>query len=133
MLYLDSSATVKLLVDELESHSLASFLEDSGESLVTSRVGVVELLRVARRIDAEPDRSAALASTLAVVELDEAVERIAVDLDPGLRALDAIHLASAIAARDGEVRGFLCYDRRLSAAAAREGLPVLAPGLQRKS
>lgn len=126
MLYLDSSATVKLLVDEPESQSLSGFLEDSSGSLTTSRVGIIELLRVASRIGAEPGRSAALAATLVVVELDEAVERIALDLDSRLRTLDAIHLASALISRS-KLDAFVCYDQRLAGAATHEGLTVVAP------
>ncbi|MBA3382179.1 MAG: type II toxin-antitoxin system VapC family toxin [Actinobacteria bacterium] len=129
MLYLDSSATVKLLVDEEESPSLARFLGASGDPLVTSRVGVIELHRVARRIGADPDRSNALAVTLGVVEVDDEIESIAIELDPRLRALDAIHLASALMSRE-LLRGFLCYDRRLADAATREGLRVIAPGAE---
>jgi predicted nucleic acid-binding protein len=45
----------------------------------------------------------------------------------GLRAVDAIQLASACAAReaDGECSTFVCADRRLRAAAAAEGFDVL--------
>jgi hypothetical protein len=117
---------VKLLLAEDESESLASFLGGADGPLVTSRVGVVELRRVARRGGASPDRADAQAASLAVIELDAIVEQLAVGLDPDLRALDAVHLASALAAGDG-LRGFVCYDGRLGEAAAREGLTVLAP------
>jgi predicted nucleic acid-binding protein len=44
----------------------------------------------------------------------------------GLRAYDAIHLACALAWKElsGEEMVFACYDRSLSQAAGREGLPV---------
>ena len=45
-----------------------------------------------------------------------------------LRASDAIQLASALSTMGGERIEFACFDRRLSAAAEAEGLPVLAPG-----
>ena len=48
---------------------------------------------------------------------------------PELRALDAIHLASALSSRE-LLGGFVCYDNRLSEAAAREGLAVIAPGAE---
>jgi uncharacterized protein len=118
---------VKLLVVEHESVALASFLERSAEPLVTSRVGVIELHRVARRIRAHPDRSNAVAVTLGVIEIDTGVEAAAIEVDPRLRSLDAIHLASALSSRD-ELHGFVCYDLRLAAAAADAGLAVVAPG-----
>ncbi len=126
MLYLDTSATAKLLIEEPESKALGDFLRSARTPLVTSRVGVVELRRVGRRIDAGADRADALAASLVVVEVDETIERHAIAIDPGLRSLDAIHLATALAAGDS-IDGFVCYDGRLSAAATALGLTVLAP------
>lgn len=128
MLYLDSSATLKLVREEEGSSALAAFLDRVDETLVTSRIGVIELRRVARRGGANPDRADALASALGIIEVDLAVEAIAVSLAAELRALDAVHLASAIAVRDDGLRGFVCYDRRLATAAGREELTVVAPG-----
>jgi predicted nucleic acid-binding protein len=44
-----------------------------------------------------------------------------------LRALDAIHLATALTIK-GDLAAFCCYDRRLSEAASGAGLTVIAPG-----
>ena len=126
MLYLDTSAAAKLLVAEAESASLNAFLCSAAAPLVTSRVGVVELRRVGRKISAGADRADALAATLVVVEVDETVERVAIDLDPALRTLDAIHLATALSTGDA-LQGFVCYDARLAAAASDVGLTVLSP------
>lgn len=126
MLYLDTSATAKLLIEEPESKALGDFLRSARTQLVTSRVGVVELRRIGRRIDAGADRADALAASLVVVELDETIERQAITIDPGLRSLDAIHLATALVAADS-IDGFVCYDVRLAAAATALGLAVLAP------
>ncbi|HEU0304515.1 MAG TPA: type II toxin-antitoxin system VapC family toxin [Gaiellaceae bacterium] len=127
MLYVDTSASVKLLLDEAESGALREYLEASGMLLSTSRVGVIELRRVGRRSGAGADRADAVAATLAVIEVEEVIERTAVTLNPGLRTLDAIHLASALAAEES-LGGFVCYDERLSAAARDAGLTVIAPG-----
>jgi len=56
------------------------------------------------------------------------IRRAAGDLpDPGLRPLDAIHLATALSL--GERCGaFYCYDDRLIAAAREHGLRVSFPG-----
>ena len=126
MLYLDTSATAKLLIEEAESKALGDYLRSAGTPLVTSRVGIVELRRAGRRIDAGADRADALAASLVVVELDETIERRAITIDPGLRSLDAIHLATALAAADS-IDGFVCYDVRLATAATALGLTVLAP------
>jgi len=125
--YVDTSAAVKLLLAEDESEALESFLRNADTPLVTSRIGIVELRRVGRRGGASPDRADALAASLSVIEVDAAIERLAVGLDPDLRSLDALHLASALAV-GGALRGFVCYDGRLGAAATRVRLPVVAPG-----
>ena len=127
MLYLDTSASVKLLLAEAESDALADYLSSSDVPLVTSRVGVVELRRVGRRGGVRSDRADALAATLNVIELDATIERIAIRLDSRLRSLDAIHLASALAVGEG-LLAFVCYDARLTAAARRTKLAVTAPG-----
>ncbi|WP_235926075.1 PIN domain-containing protein [Actinokineospora pegani] len=53
-------------------------------------------------------------------------------LDPRLRSLDAIHLATAqVLAADAEnpLHAFVSYDKRLLDAAEAEGMPVAAPGM----
>lgn len=127
MLYVDTSAAVKLLLAEPESAALGEYLRAFSSPLGISRVGIIELRRLGRRSGAGADRADAVAATLAVVEVDEAIERIAVGLDPGLRALDAIHLATALAAGD-DLDGFVCYDDRLSRAAREADLTVVEPG-----
>jgi predicted nucleic acid-binding protein len=126
VLYVDTSAAVKLLLAEDESDALAAFLEARDVPLLTSRVGVVELRRVGRRGGARADRADAVAASFTVIELDSAIEDLAVRLDPRLRALDAVHLASALAVGD-LLSGFVCYDERLAGAAARAALPVVSP------
>jgi uncharacterized protein len=126
VLYVDTSSAVKLLLDETESTALREYLRSSDTLLVASRIGIIELRRVGRRSGAGADRADAVAATLAVVEVDETIERIAVGLDPGLRVLDAIHLATALAAGES-LDGFVCYDARLAAAARDVGVSVVAP------
>ena len=127
MLYVDTSAAVRLLLAETESLALSKYLRSSDTLLVTSRIGIIELRRVGRRSGAGADRADAVAATLAVVEVDETIERFAVGLDPSLRAPEAIHLATALAAGES-LDGFICYDERLATAAHGVGLSVVAPG-----
>lgn len=58
---------------------------------------------------------------------DEVLDRAATLGPPGLKALDALHLATALTITD-EIGAFLTYDQRLAEAAASHGLPVLLPG-----
>jgi predicted nucleic acid-binding protein len=67
-------------------------------------------------------------SALVLVRLDEQVlSRASSFKDPALRALDAIHLATALSLGD-DADAFITYDGRLAAAARRRRLKVLHPG-----
>jgi predicted nucleic acid-binding protein len=98
-----------------------------GRSLVSSRVSVVEVTKAVGRVnrDADPRQLFAL---LSFVELDRDLASMAGGTGrPGLRSLDAIHVASAL--RLGvEIETFITYDTRQSEAARAAGLRVVAPG-----
>ncbi|HLL86218.1 MAG TPA: hypothetical protein VK387_02780 [Thermoleophilaceae bacterium] len=59
------------------------------------------------------------------IELTDELTRTAGRFEE-LRALDAIHLASAVSLAS-DIDGFVTYDPRLARVAARAGLSVLAP------
>src|SRR6266545_3674766 len=97
LLYLDSSAIVKLVMPEPETKALRELLRFWPER-VSSVVARIEVERVARRIGGGAVRRArSVLSRIALVDLDQPVVRVAAALDPpDLRTLDAIHLATAI-------------------------------------
>ncbi len=127
LLYLDSSALVKLLVPEAETNALRELLRSWPER-VSSVVARIEVQRVARRIgDRAVRRARSVLSRIALVDLDEPVVRVAAALDPvELRTLDAIHLATAISL-GGDLGAFCAYDVRLGGAAVSKTIEVLAP------
>lgn len=125
--YADASALAKLVLVESETDALADCIQEH-DRLLTSIVGVVELVRVSRRELGERGAREAsrVVAGLTVVPLTPQVADRARRLDPpGLRALDAIHLASALT--PGVVGPFYCYDRRLCDAAVAAGLAVESP------
>ena len=126
MLYVDSSAVVKLIVAETESAALHEYV--SGESLASSSILRTELARaVARRDPARSTAARLLLASVTLLAADEAVLELAARLGPpSLRSLDAIHLASALELRD-ELTAFVAYDERLLDAASALGLPVASP------
>lgn len=133
MIYLETSAIVKLVRPEAESAELVSWLNArSGRQVVTSKLAEVELPRALRRD--EPARLAAVPGVLAQLnrmEIDEAVRATAgAYVFPHLRSLDAIHLATAdqLGASGHPVNDFVTYDKRLADIAGQVGLPVAAPG-----
>jgi hypothetical protein len=118
---------VKLIVNERETRALRAFLR--GHPLrLTSRVATVEVSRtVARRRAAASAHVPAAFEGLALIELSAEVAAAAAALTPpGLRTLDAIHLASAQSA-GAELAAFVTYDNRLAEAAGAVGLRVESP------
>ena len=123
--YLDASAIVKLVVDEVESPVLLHWYVEV-ERAVTSRIGVIETRRAIRRRDHDEARLAAVIDRLEVFELDADIDRRASAITPlSLRTLDAIHVATALAIPG--LGSFVTYDDRLADAARAVGLPVVRP------
>jgi predicted nucleic acid-binding protein len=135
MLYLDTSALLKLYLREPGSLSFRRAVDKHSPWLFTSRVAYAEslagLARAARehRIAARAYRQKRSRfdsdwRTLHIVELNEEVLAPCASLIERyrLRGLDAIHLCSAIWA-SGSVFG--CFDEKLCHAASAEGLPLL--------
>ena len=129
--YLDASAIVKLATEEAESLVLRAWLLERSP-LLTNRISTVEVARAIGRKESpsvEPGRSALREAftAVALAELDAGIANRAADLGPPtLRALDAIHLATALVLGD-ELAAFVTYDGRLSEAAREAGLEVVAP------
>lgn len=123
-LYLDASAITKLVVDEPESAALERVV--AGKALATSRVAVVEVTKAVARADPGADPWGVL-SRLAFVELDADLARLAgATGGPALRALDAVHVASALRLVP-EIVAFVTYDDRQAEAARAAGFDVVAP------
>ena len=132
MIYLDTTAIVKLIRVEAESAALVGWLnERSHEGLVASALVEVELPCALRRSQPEMLGAVALAlGRLSRVEINAAVRATAgAYVDPMLRSLDAIHLATAefLVASDVPLLAFVTYDKRLAEVASRAGLQVVAP------
>jgi predicted nucleic acid-binding protein len=130
VIYLDSSALLKLLHDETESVALADWLATrTGTPVVSSELAKVEVVRACRRINpATLTEATALLAGLDLIPFSGAVIDRAADVgETTLRSLDAIHLASALSIQ-AELSTFVAYDHRLAAAASTAGLELLAPG-----
>jgi hypothetical protein len=133
LIYLDSNALIKLIHEEDETPQLITWLglQPDGE-FVSSALVEVEVPRALRR--SNPAALAAAAAKLRQVTrmaMDEPVRATAAAyVDPLLRSLDAIHLATAenLVASGERITAFVTYDKRLASAAAEAGLPVVAPG-----
>lgn len=128
MHYLDSSALVKLIVEEPESSALDAWLKQEHVQAVSSDLGRTETIRAVRR-----RRSAWMVEARSRLDsvtwsriTKDIVERAALLDPPGLRSLDAIHLATALDLA-GDLDGLVTYDDRLADAARTVGIATLCP------
>jgi len=134
LLYLDSSALVKLVLHEPESEALRQFIH--GADLLSSELVLVEVPRAVRRAAAndpalpvEPliAQAERVLESVALAPLDHGLLLGAGALsEPMLRALDAIHVATA--ADLGPIHAFVTFDERQAAAARLAGLRTVSPG-----
>jgi uncharacterized protein len=120
---------VKLVRHEPSRAALVGWLNArAGVPLVSSALVEVEVPRALRR--SAPAALPAVPATLARLyrlEIDPTVRAtVAGFLDPNLRSLDAIHLATAMQI-GSQLDSFVSYDSRLLGFAQLAGLPVASP------
>ena len=124
--YLDTSAAMKLVLDESESAILTQTLSaDPGRRLVASWLLHTEMHCAAGRHPEEISLDAirGVLDATNLIDLTRG-DMIAAGVLAPLRSNDAIHLAVAIRLGVDEI---VTYDSELAGAATRAGLNVLAP------
>lgn len=126
--YLDTSALVKLVVQETETPAMRAWLT-SGIEPVSCDLTRTELMRAVRRVNPDTAQLArAVLDGLTLTTVTTATFEAAARLLPdALRTLDAVHLAAALALGD-DLDAMVTYDDRLAGAASLHGVSVLAPG-----
>jgi predicted nucleic acid-binding protein len=126
VIYLDSSALVKAIVEEEQTSAVRTMMV--GAVVTTSALSVVEVIRAVRRRD--ESHVVAARRTLdaaALIPIESAILGQAGILNPtSLRSLDAIHLASALLL-GVELEAFVAYNDQLLEAASALGMPVASP------
>lgn len=125
--YLDSSAIVKLVIEEPESGPLRRHLRRRGP-LASSALARTEVLRaLLDEGDTGWARARDVLARLNLVRVNDRVLNSAGTLLPSeIRSLDAIHLATALEL-GGDVRQLVTYDERMADAARRLGLRTASP------
>jgi predicted nucleic acid-binding protein len=137
VIYLDTSAILKLLRREAETDALIDHLDAHGQQdLITSALATVETGRAlaalgdvetAARAVHRSDRIEVGAGVIPAVAMSAAVLDLARTMPPAvLRSLDAIHLATAKLAGDS-LDHLITYDKRMLVAADAAGLRAAAP------
>ena len=127
LIYVDSSAVMKLVDPEPETPALVTEL-DADDNLVSSALLGVEVRRAAARIDsAAAARAELVLDTIVLRAIDAVILAEASTMEPQqLRSLDAIHVASALSL-GADLDAICTYDNRMTAAAHHAGLTVMAP------
>ena len=126
--YLDSSAIVKLAVEEPESAALRRYLRRR-RPLVSSALARAEVARALLPLgQAAVQRGHAVLSRLELIRISDRVLGIAGTLLPSeLLTLDAIHLATA-QHLGSDLARIVTYDERMQGAAEAAGCSTVAPG-----
>ncbi|WP_322780942.1 type II toxin-antitoxin system VapC family toxin [Frankia sp. Cas4] len=128
MIYLDSSAIVKLVRQESETDALRAWLAANPMPLTASALARTEATQALIRT--EPAALPVLRAVFAVLHqkpiTDAVLDAAATLPDAMLRSLDAIHLATAEELAP-VLTWFVAYDKRLVQAARSRGLPVASP------
>ena len=140
LVYFDSSALVKLVLDEIGS-DVAATVWNACDAALSSRLAYPEvcaaLAAAGRNHDLTESEASAAAdeweifwSSMRPIELSPDVERAAGELAVlhRLRGADAVHLASALALGSQDVT-LAVWDTRLHASAAAVGLAVAPAAL----
>ena len=130
IIYVDTSAALKLVIAETESTAVAEYLTRSAaesDHLVASMLLYTELHCAAHRRGLPADLINTVLGGINLVDVARSDLMYAAALPGGLRSADAIHLATAIRLQADVL---VAYDRELIKAAAEAGITALAPGVQ---
>ena len=126
LVYLDSSAFVKLVLAEPETPALVAAL-GGVTRLIASEILEVEALRATRRGGGDIETARDQLAGVSMLPLSSDVRARASHLDPpSLRSLDAIHIATVLSV-GARLDAVYTYDERMALAARDAGLEVITP------
>jgi len=125
--YIDSSAIVKLIIEEQETAALRRHLRGP-RALVSSALARTEVRRAVLQLGTSAVRRADdVLKRIELVRLNNAVMNAAGLMKPDeIRSLDAIHLATA-ALFEATLNDLVTYDARMATAARAHGWAVTSP------
>jgi predicted nucleic acid-binding protein len=142
IIYLDTSALVKLFLDEQHSDAVRQWADDSAKVMVSQLSWTETCAALALKKRTGQISAAQVDATLAALHQDwPRYQRLATDaalfseagalaLRLNLRAYDSVQLASArrVFAVTGAALTFCSFDRKLNSAAQALGMPVITAG-----
>lgn len=128
IIYVGTSAVLKLVIEEKESSSAAEYLSTAagrGDQLVASMLLYTELHCAAHRRRLQGELVNSVLGAINLLDVARSDLMYAAALPGRLRSADAIHLAAAIRLQADVL---VAYDAELLAAAVDAGLNILSPG-----
>lgn len=124
--YLETSAFLKLVVDEEHSPAMRRWFTDHPPCW-SSQLLVTEALRAAVRLGIDPELVGQALDTVSLILPTASTFLAAATIDPPtLRSLDAVHLATALEL-GSDLLGVVTYDDRLLEGAAAASLSAVSP------
>lgn len=127
IIYIDTSAALKLVVEEPESAAVAEYLSGGvreGHQLVASMLLYTELHCAGKRRGLPAELITTVLGGINLVDLARSDLMYAAAMPGKLRSADAIHLATAIRLQTDVL---VAYDQELVTAATEVGLTALSP------
>lgn len=125
--YLDSSVALRILL----GHSQAAIdwydsRAAAGDAFVSSRLLHLEMVRVLRREVLDVGQADEFVAELTLLHVDNALVREAAAIQPHVRSLDSLHLASALRVGAGNI-GLVTHDSAMASVARGLGFHVYDP------
>lgn len=125
--YLDTSVILRIILGH--SETAAAWFDTrlrEGDRFATSRLAVLETVRVLRRENLDTGLGDDIFSRMALLSIDDALLEDAGNIGPHVKSLDALHLASALRIGLGAV-AVVTHDATMLRTAAQLGFDVCDP------
>ncbi|WP_194817127.1 PIN domain-containing protein [Nocardia sp. XZ_19_385] len=128
ILYLDASAIITKVTKRRHVHALNNYIEENRTArLATNAIGFVESVLRSDRYGDYPNLISELSVEYARISVSDSICDLAMYMPRGLKAADAIHVASAMQL-GRELLALVTYDEQMANFAHQQGLPVAMPG-----
>jgi predicted nucleic acid-binding protein len=103
----------------------AQWLDGGSRAIYSSTLLQVELARVLRRERLSLSRARPVIDRIALISIDDGILTAAAAIEPAVKSLDAIHLATC--ALLGSAACLVTHDRAMARAASVLGIPTIDP------
>ncbi|MDO5066728.1 MAG: type II toxin-antitoxin system VapC family toxin [Propionibacteriaceae bacterium] len=125
LVYLDSSVALRTILDVPERRRLLAWMESPDLFFVSSRLLRTEVIRALRREGRPLAEAQPLLARVGLWDLSRETHVVAESIGHHIKALDALHLATAVLV--GQPITVATHDARMAAVAEYLGLPTVDP------